>query len=814
MFLRASRVVAETALRDICVCVRGFCRNAGFFSVAVATIALGIGSATAVFCVAHSILLTRLPFAQSDRLVTVAEKDISSPGIDRISYVSARAYVQRGSTVEGIALYSDGGGGRYVENGASEMLRGQRVSPNFFSVLGVAPLLGRTFVAEDALPGGNDVIILGFGLWQRVFGADPHVIGRLIPVNDRLLRIVGVLRPDFHPFHMSNPGEIPQVFSPTPSEELESNRLDSGATAIARLNPGVTLAAARADLSRIRTDLVREYPSASQRTSNISVRPLRERMTGAIRAPLLMLLVAVIFVLLIACANLTNLLLARTSGRSTEIALRVALGCGRWRLARQFVTESALLSACGGIAGVLLAWWGVRALAAAAPAEIPRLDEVQMDGAVLWTALAAIFASGLVSGLVPAIGQWRTDVHGTLRFGRDSAGGRRDRSVRNTVVTIQIAAAFVLAVGASLLGHTLQQLLDKDAGYDPHHILTMTTFAHDFTSDDQKLTYYRQLVKRVSTLPGVESAAMISSVPLSASDQTMVTVEHTADRAAAQARVVDIAYATPEYFRLMRIPLVTGRVFNDHDGPPSPPVAVISRTCAKLLFGGESAVGRRIQIDRRAGVWILVAGVVGDVWQHGMDDGPSAGIYIPQAQEPVYWYRLLVRTFGAPWHIYPSVRAVIHELNPREPMFHVQPMDDYVMKSIASRIFAFSLIGMLGALALALAGVGIYGVISYAVGQRTREFGIRVALGASRAAVVRIVLKDVALMLVTGIGIGFIIAFVLRRFVAHMLYHVEATDPASTLTAALILSAVAVVAACVPCRRAMQMDAATALRHD
>jgi predicted permease len=522
----------------------------------------------------------------------------------------------------------------------------------------------------------------------------------------------------------------------------------------------------------------------------------------------------VAFVLLIACANVTNLLLMRASGRATEIAVRVALGCGRWRMVRQLLSESLLLAAIGGAMGVLLAWFGAGALVAAAPTEIPRVAEVRMDATVLGIALAVTILTGVLFGLAPAFWGWRLDLQETLRAGRDLGGSRRARGVRNALVTAQIACAFVLATGAALLGRSLDGLLHVECGYDPHHVLTMTTFVHDFETGETKLLYCRRLVERVRALPGVDDAAMISVVPLSSPWQTNVFVEGRTAPGIGGAPVVDLAFPSPEYFHLMRIPLVAGRAFTDRDGPQAPPVALISRSCARLLFSGEDPIGRRIQTDDSEGAWVNVIGVVGDVFQHGMDDGPSAGIYIPQAQRTNFWYRLLVRTPGDPWRIFPAVRAAIHDLNPREPMFHVQPMDDYVTKSLADRIFALSLIGSLGVLALALAGVGIYGVISYAVAQRTREVGIRMALGASSRAVLMLVMRDVLLMLTAGLGIGFVAALGLTRFLGHLLYHVQPTDAAATSLAALLLPIVALAAAYVPCRRATAIDAATALRQD
>lgn len=796
----------ETTVQDLRFAARLFRRNPAFTVTAVATIALGIGANTAIFSVVNSILLKPLPYEAPDRLVTLSEKDVSAPGLDQVSFAGARVCRERSRTLENVVQYNDGGGGRLLDNGGAEMLRGQSVSPDFFRMLGVHAQLGRVFLPADALPGRNDVIILSDGLWKRLFGGDSAIIGRDLQINGRSIRVIGVLPADFRPFHMSNPGEVPQVFRPFRIAELESTDYRIGVTAIARLRPGVTLGAARAELSRISRDFAREHGSASPESA-VDVEPLYDKMTGSIRTACRVLLGAVGFVLLIVCTNVANLLLTRASGRASEMAVRAALGCGRGRLVRQLLTESLLLSVMGGAAGVLLASFAVGALVAAAPTEIPRLDEVRIDSTVLLAALAATLAGGAVFGLTPAFRAWRPDLNQTLR------GGRAARRLRAGLVMAEIACALLLVIGAGLLGRSLDQLLRVNPGYDPHHVLTMTAFAHDYDTDEKALAYYRQLVERVRALPGVESAAMVSTVPLSTPVQASIRPDGGFSPGSAGASVVDLAFATSDYFRLMRIPVVAGRAFDDRDGLQQPQVTVISWSCARLLFPGENPIGRRVLSDTLGRGGITVVGVVGDVWQHGMDDGPSAGIYVPQAQHPDFYYRLLARTAGDPWRLYPAVRSVIREINPREPMFHVQTMDDYVTKSLADRIFTLSLVGFLGALALLLAAVGIYGVISYSVSLRTREVGIRMALGAGRGAVIGLVIRDLLAMVAGGLAAGLAAALMLTRLLAHLLYRVHATDFTAIVLAMLVIVAVALGAAYVPCRRATGVAPSIALRH-
>ncbi len=801
----------SSAFQDLRFACRIFRKSPGFAAIAIVTIALGVGAGTAIFSVVQAVLLRPLPYRDPDRLVSLSERHLSSPGLDRLSDGTGRDLLQRSGILEDILFYRDGAGGRLIENGEAEILRGQSVSPRFFDVLGIRAQIGRTFTAADTLPGSNDVIILSHTLWETRFGADPNIAGRLLHISGRLVRVIGVLPPDFHAMHMSNPGEIPQVFRTFTVDDLASTYRRGGSTAIAQLKPGITAGQARAALNIIMRELVREYPADYPRDAAVIVQPLREKLTGNVRTILWVLFGAAGFVLLITCANVANLLLARSSARGTEMAVRAALGCGRAGLLRQVLTESLVLSVAGGLAGMLLAWAGTAALVTLAPTEIPRADEIRMDTSILAFALLVSFVAGTLFGLPPALKAARLSLNDVLQGSRDPSGGRSARRMRHALVVAEIASAFVLAIGAGLLGRSLDRLLRVDAGYDPHDVLTMTTFVYDDTLE-KKLQHYERIVERVRRVPGVRDAAMISTVPLSSPQQSSVHVEGGWLPNGAEAPVIDSYFATPDYFRVMKIPLRRGRFFSGQDGPNAPPVAIISESCARLLFPNQDPIGRRIGLGR-PGEWAVIVGIAGDVRQHGMDQGPSAGVYCPQAQHADFYYRLLVRTSGDPWRFYTAVRAALREIDPTQAFFHVQPMDDYVAKSLAGRFFALSLIGLLGVLALALAAVGIYGVISYSVSLRTQELGIRMALGADRAAVLGLVMRDLLAMLGSGLAIGFVASSALTRFLAYLLYSVDTSDSVATVTAALMLTCVALAAAFVPCRRAAAVDPWIALRH-
>ena len=801
--------------KDVAYALRILRKTAGISLTALFTITLGIGASTAIFSVAHTVLFKPLSYRDPDQLVVISERRLAYPG-DEISPATSRDLVQRSRSIEAISLYSDGGGGRLIENGEAEILRGQRVSLNFFDTLGVRPFLGRVFVADDSLPGRSNAIVLSYGLWKRRFGGDPGVVGRLLNLSGRIGRVVGVLPPDFLALHMSNPGEVPQLFQPLPIDVLESQDRRSSFTSVARLRRGIPLSAARAELNTIFHDLLQEHPGDYPRDASLVVQSLDEKLTGKVRTILWVLLGAAGFVLLITCANVASLLLTRANARATEMAVRAALGGGRWRLVRQVCTESLVLSSIGGFLGMLLAWAGTFALARLAPSEIPRADEIRMDIYVATFSLIASVLSGALFSAAPALRAARLDLNEVLGGSRESSGGRSSRRARNALVAAQIACVFVLATGAGLLARSLNQLMHVDVGYDPHNILTMTTLIYDNT-DEQRLHHYREMVERVRSLPGVERAAMVSPVPLGSPVQNSVYVEGRSLASESETPVVDLYFATPDYFSLMRIPLRRGRLFNNLDSPRTVFVALISESFARQQFANEDPVGKRIRFDARGGDgyagWITVIGVVGDVWQHGMDDGPSAGIYLPQSQHPDFYYRLLVRTAGDPWSLFPAVRRVLREIDPNQAIFHVQPMDDYVTKSLADRISALALIGLLGALALALAAIGIYGVVSYGVSLRTREIGIRMALGADRASVLSLVMREVSVMLLWGLTIGLLLALILTRSLAHLSYRVDITDPVAMATAAFVLASVALAAAAVPSVRALGISPSKALRY-
>jgi putative ABC transport system permease protein len=798
----------DNAFHDTRFALRMARRNPGFTALAVLTLALGVGATTAIFSVVKAVLLNQLPYSHPDRVVALSQRDSAAPAGDGLGGWTARELRARAQLFESISLYGDGQR-TLMENGESEVLRGMRVNYDFFQTLGVKMLLGRSFLAhEEQWPRAN-VVILSHGLWKRRFGGDPNIVGRALNLSTETYRVIGVLPPDFYPLRMSNPAEKPEIFLALGYDPRQASVCRScfGGSAIGRLKPGVGVNQARAELNGIMREIAREYPSDYARDTSVLLEPLRDRLIGRVQTALWVLLGAVAFVLLIACANVANLLLARATARSKEMALRAALGGGRWRLASQMLTESLLLSVFGGAAGVLLGWRGTSVLAVLAPRELPRFDEIGMDATILAFGVGVSLATGLLFGILPAVRASRLPVRAAPRGG-----------LRSLLVIAEVALAFVLVVGTGLLGKSLLRLTAVDAGFDPHHILTLTPTADGarYATPAATLGYYRQVIAKVRAIPGILDAGMISNVPLSHTEPMKLRVEGAPSLSDSEAPSADVFWVSPDYFRVLKIPLKRGRFFTDQDGVGEPPAALVSEWLVKSRFAGSQPIGQRIQLgpQQERGPWFTIVGIVGDVRQNGFDREPDEALYVPQAAEPDHYTRLVARTAGDPMNFERAVRAAIREIDPLQPVFHVQPMDDYVASFLADRSFTLTLIGLFGTSALLLAAVGVYGVISYTVGLRTREVGIRMALGAERFTILRLILRDVLGLLAWGLAAGFLSALVLTRFLSHMLFEVRRTDVTTSAGVAFVLACVALLAGYFPALRAARVDPNQVLRAD
>jgi putative ABC transport system permease protein len=812
-------VAVGVPMGDLQYALRILRKSPGFTIVAIITLALGVGANTAIFSVVKAVLLNQLPYREPDRLVEMGEADSGETHPETVGYTTAYDWRRLSHSFESMSLYRIAAGA-IVEKGEPELVSGLRVNYDFFDTLGVPMQLGRSFVPEEDRPDSRHEVILSDSLWKNRFGGDTQIIGKAIRLSESSFTVVGVLPASFRTLEIPGSPGKPEMFMPLgydlslPYACRDCQHLHL----IGRLKHGVTVNAAQAELKTIMADLVRQYPGSYPPGATVAIEPLHNYIVDRVSTALWVLLGAVGFVLLIACANVANLMLARATGRAREIAVRAAMGAGRLRLVRQLLTESLVLALAGGAAGVFLAWWCTSALAVLGPKEIPRVNEVRIDTTVLLFSVAASVLTGLLFGLTPALGASRVDLNDALKALGKATAGRAQRGLRNLLVVAEVALAFILAVGAGLLGRSFVHLLNVDPGYDSHHVLTLRTYVYGerYQKPDAELGYYKQVMERLRATPGIESVAMTSELPLSDFDRRGFHIRDRRPAIPSDVPGADTYSVSPGYFRVMKIPLRRGRLFTEADGPASPKVAIISETCAREQFPEGNAIGKQIQLGGRDDQkpWLTIVGVVGNVHQNGLEVKPNIAAYIVQSQDLSFGYSLVARTAVDPRLMELTVRAAFLATDPTQPVFSVRPLEDYLASSLAQRRFTLGLIALFGALAMALAGVGIYGVIAYAVLLRTREIGIRMALGAERSDVLGMVLHAGARLTAAGLAIGFVSSLALGRLLASLLFEVSATDLVTSAVVALILSMAALVASYVPARRAAQVDPIIALRYE
>jgi putative ABC transport system permease protein len=791
-------------LRDVWFAARTLWRAPGITAAAILTLALGVGLNTAIFTVVKSLLLNQLPYREPERLVSVGLGDAIGARPAPVPGDIADEWRTRAGAFESFSIYDDAQL-TLAEGGETEVLRGTRVSQEFFETLGVTMLFGRGFAAgEDRAPRAN-FIVLSHDLWSRRFNADPSIIGRTLRMGQGTYQVVGVLPADFQPLRMSNPAESPQFFALGPPGPLRM---------IARLKRGVTPAHARAELESI----VRETaPTQSQRPVTVHLELLLDELVGPIREALWILMGAVGFVLLIACANTASLQLTRATGRAQEFALRTALGADRARLVTQLLIENVFLALVGGAAGVLVGWLGTSAIASLAPRELPRLDEIHVDGPVLLIALAVSIVTGCLFGMAPAWAATRVDVNDVLKDTTGVAGRSSGARFRNALVIAQVALAFVLVMSTLLLGRSLERLRAVDAGFDPRGVLTLTPVLPAngrCNSIETRLECYRRLLDAVRTVPGVTAAALISNVPLSHIEPSPLRLDRSGPDDEGERRVTDAFWTSPDYFQALAIPLKRGRFLTDQDGVAAPPAALVSESFAAAQFPGEDAVGRRIQVlGGEQPTWLTIVGIVGDVRYDALDRAARQAVYEPLAMNPFHYTRLAVRTDGDPRRIEGAVRAALRDSGTAQAVFHVQPMDDYIASSLADRRFALTLIAVFGVLALVLSAVGLYGVMSYAVLCRTPEIGVRAALGATSWQVCAMILRQGMSLASAGLALGLAAGFGATRLLARFLYGTAPNDPVTLAGTVAVLAIAAALACYVPARAATRIDPLQAIRR-
>jgi putative ABC transport system permease protein len=803
-----------TLLQDIRYGVRMLWKTPGFTVVALLTLALGIGANTAIFSIVNAIVFRPLPYANPDRLVGVWVKDLRKSGSQYpTSYPTIRDWQSQTRQLSGIASYAFN---RFHVTGAEgvDETRGVFVSTNFFDVMGVTPVYGRALQPSDDR---EKVLVISDELWRRRFGGDKNVIGKSITLNAENFTIIGVMPASFRfptPDIEIWSSMAPLYSSPKSAGDWINSRSLRGYRVVARLQAGVTRELAEGEMNTISQRLGAMYPDDEAGTGVILL-PLRDQMVGTYRRPLVVLLVAVSFILLIACVNVANLIMTRTAARDREIAIRRALGAGQLRLLRQMLTESILLGAVGGALGLLLATWGVRILLQFTPKDVPRLEGVGVDR---WTLIFTVLASlltGLLFGLAPAWHARALNLTGTLREGgRSIAGMTRIRRFRSALAIAEISLAVVLLIGSGLMLKSFQKLSEVNPGFNTDNLLTMAVslqFIH-YQDPARQVAFFDQALEKIRALPGVVSAGACTSLPPTYIQQGMgFTIEGQATDSSKQPPSALYMPATPGYLEALGVPILRGRNVNSSDTSQSSGVVVINQTLARQFFNGEDPLGQRVNLG---GISRQIVGVAGDARYEGLGTDIGPQVYVPYSQSPFPGMRVVVRTSTDPISLIGSIRQQIESVDPEEGPTRVATMNQLLAESVAQPRFNAFLIGLFAILAFVLAAVGVYGVISYDVSQRTSEIGIRLALGAQVTDIYRLILKHGALLTFTGLLLGLAGAAGLTRFLTTLLFEVEPTDLATYAIVSGMIVLVSLAACVVPSRRATQVDPLEALRHE
>ena len=805
----------QDLLQDLGFGLRMLRNSPAFALVAIVTLALGIGANTAIFSVIHGVLLKPLPFPQQDQLMTVWEKS-DDGGRSNTSWANFMDWNRLNHSFTGIAAVSFWSP-TFVGAHDAETLVGFRASSTLFDLLGVKMERGRNFLSSEDVRGNNFVVILSYGFSQRTFGGDSGILGKSVQLGTRAYTVVGVLPADFPSVLSFDPRKPADIYTPLAYDETlpYACRDCRHLRAFGRLKDGVTTAQAEAEINQISANLVREYPTAYSAVG-VTLTPLKDYLVGDVKTALWVLLGSVGFVLLIACVNVANLLLAWAARRQREVALRAALGARRTRMVRQFLTESLLLSFLGGGFGILLAWSGVALLQRIRLANLPRLQNVQIDGWTFAFTFGISLLTGLAFGLLPAFRASRLDLNEALKESGKSTAGKERHRLRSALVFADVALALLLLTGAGLMMKSFVRLLEVNPGFDPSHTLTLTlSLWGPKSADEPAVAFFDQVLRRVRTLPGVESAGIVSQLPLGGNmDMYGVHVEGKSLPNPEEDPSADRYSITPGYLRAMRIPVLRGREFDQHDIATSQMVAMVNESMARQFWPGEDPIGKRFRMGDTKGPWKTVVGVVGDVLHKGLDAPHTIQVYLPNTQFTDSMVILAVRTSNEPASIAAAVRTEIAALDPQVPVSEVATMDEVVSASVANQRFGALLFVLFGAIALVLTAVGIYGVISYGVAQRTHEIGIRLALGAGSREVLSLIVSEAMKPALLGAALGLCAAFGLTRLLTRLLYNVKPTDPLVFAAVLLLLIAVAWLASYIPARRATRVDPIVALRYE
>ncbi|HZG54137.1 MAG TPA: ABC transporter permease [Pyrinomonadaceae bacterium] len=810
----------NTFAQDLRYGFRMLWKSPGFTLVTVLALALGIGANTAIFSVVNTVLLRPLPYPNGERIVFIGEWAQQVPEMS-VSYPNFIDWREQQQTMEQIAAFRSA---NYVLTGVGEpeRLDGRQVSAAFFNVLGVTPALGRSFSPDEDKPGGNPVALISHGFWQRRLGGDPSILNKPIQLSNESFTVIGVLP---QTFEWQSPVD---VFVPiglrSDLPHMVERGNHPGIYVLGLLKPNVSIEQARTEIKAIAERLAKQYPDSNGGNSAV-LDSLQARAVEDIRPALLILLAAVGFVLLIACANVANLLLARAASRSKEIAIRTALGAGRMRIIRQLLTESLLLSMMGGVLGLLFAMWGIDALLAALPEDVPRLlvAGIGLDAPVLVFTLAVSIVTGLLFGLAPALQASKSNLNETLKDGgRTSAGVGRQR-VRNMLVVSEVALSLLLLVSAGLLSKSFMRLQQTDLGFDPTNVLTLRVPLPEarYKENAKVENFWDELLRRVRALPGVESAGLTRGLPMNGGIESGVMMEGQETTNPKDVTMAVNLYAEPGYFKTMNIPLVSGRYLSEQDTKDAPLVVMVDEMFVARLSPNADPIGKRLRIGGDRAPLRTIVGVFKHMKHYAPDEEGRVEIYTPYRQVPAESFAasnrslwLAVKTKGDPTSLAPAIRNEVLQMDKDQPISNVGTMERIVAATVAPQKFATWLLAVFAATAMLLAAIGIYGVMAYSVTQRTHEIGIRMALGAGRRDVLRMVVSQGMKLAFIGVALGLAGAFALTRLMSSLLYGVSATDPLTYGGVSLLLASVALLACLVPARKATKVDPMIALRYE
>ena len=809
-----------TFLQDLRYSLRMLRKNPSFTAIAALTLALGIGANTAIFSVADALLWKPVALPDIDRLTMAFEQHEKHKGdwntVAPANYLDWKA---QNTVFQGICFYRWGAANLTSATGDPERVQSFLVSADFFDVLGVKPALGRAFLPEEEQPGREDVAILGYGLWQRRFAADTGIVGATVQLDSRTYKVIGVMPKDFV-FPLTAELWMPLAFTSQDRTQRQFKMLFP----VARLKPGVTQARAVAEMESIAGRLQQQYPNSNKFWSATLI-PLHKFMIGDLTEQYtLMLLGAVGFLLLIACANVANLQFARATGRLREVAVRTALGASRWRIVRSLLTESILISVLGAALGLLIAFWGVDVIRAGMPVDvvrfIPGWTLIQVDGRALLFTLGVAVLAGVISGLAPALQSSSPNLNATLREGdRGSSAGRGRRTLRNALVAVETALAMVLLVGAGLMVKGFSNLLEADRFMRPETLLTLRINLPEsaYKENPRVTAALDQMVSRFQSLPGVQSAAIVTSVPHTGFDSSrVITFEGKPAPAPGEQPVAQQQSISPNYFRTLGLPLRKGRELTSQDGAEAPRVVVISERLAKRFLPGEEPVGKRIKAGDigSKNPWMTIVGVVGDLKHQVWDRQPRPTMYVPSAQVPVRSTGIVVRTARDPLAIAAGVRAEVRNIDRNLAIYELKTLEQVIHEEAVGLNYMAVLMGVFGVLALVLSAMGVYALMAYSVTERMHEIGVRIALGARSNHVLSAVMMRASVTMLIGLVIGCGMAFALARLLASLVYGITATDPLTFAGNALVLAVAATVASYIPARRATKVDPMVALRYE